>query len=525
MAEEQVEMSYEEEEDNEDDTEDEEEEELKAIGKHLDNKHYTRSTRANPNLETLADVAASKVSSKPKKKKATTASKKAPAKKPPLVPKPKAAATKRKAAEAAAAKEPASKKRAPSPAISEASVASTNGEVQVVDAPEGNKDAPEGTKKGTGKRGPRFKDEDDILLAKAYVAATTNPVAGCSQRQGTFFNEVFNNYENLRTAVPPEEQRPYKPQSKLLDRYNRQLKFYMNKWIPHYRSAINQRKSGENDKDVIKRALESYYDEHREHFGFLHVCEILYQLPKFDPRISQDEANEAERERKAIQKSNEVVAVMGAKMDRPIGSKKAKAAKAQARPGSRNSNSAITIHSGSSGGSKQTKDQLRNMAFVSLANTNRLVVQHMERQHQLRARTHFAGQKESEIRSLLAEAKMYREMGMNEEALELMAKVKAVREKQFVPPDALKTTTVPSSITASVPTNLPPTDGGLPVDLDTTPMPPLNVANPFEGCTKGLHKELDDISNSVDELVRGAPTDLADTLEGTQKTTEDDEDD
>ena len=56
-------------------------------------------------------------------------------------------------------------------------------------------------------------------------------------------------------------------------------------------------------------------------------------------------------------------------------------------------------------------------------------------------------------------------------------------------------------------------------------MPPLNVANPFEGCTKGLNKELDNISNSVDELVRGPAKDLADTLAGTQKTTEDDEDD
>ena len=96
----------------------------------------------------------------------------------------------------------------------------------------------------------------------------------------------------------------------------------MNAFLPFLRAAKHPVKSGYDEEKYMAEACENYEAKNDKDFAFVHIVAVLSDLPKFDSRISAQDAEELEQAESRMTNNN--VPPMGAAMDRPQGSKAAK---------------------------------------------------------------------------------------------------------------------------------------------------------------------------------------------------------
>lgn len=181
-------------------------------------------------------------------------------------------------------------------------------------------------------RAKNFTAQEDYLLCKAYVNASTNPIVGTDQKGKNFWDKVEQNFNELFKQEKVEE--PYERTSRdrdaLQNRFNRHIQKAMNQFAPFMKRILEAPPSGSSPDDYVKMAKNDYRDHYQSEFSFENCYDVLQQLPKFQPMYDEkeevvvevdDHTDDGDKKPAAI---NRIGAPMGAGLQRPIGAKRAK---------------------------------------------------------------------------------------------------------------------------------------------------------------------------------------------------------
>ena len=110
------------------------------------------------------------------------------------------------------------------------------------------------------------------------------------------------------------------------NRYLKTIAFHCGKFVSFLRSAKEVEKSGWGEEDYVKQADILWIQQFGKPFKYKECMVVLTRLPKFDyTKLLYDGAGDAGDEDDSTPPANRVIAVNGGSMERPMGTKKAKA--------------------------------------------------------------------------------------------------------------------------------------------------------------------------------------------------------
>jgi hypothetical protein len=178
----------------------------------------------------------------------------------------------------------------------------------------------EGTKDDDKNKSPNFHSDEDELLTIAWVSATDNPIVGVGQKAITFWSDVHARYTKLQEKSPSPETKFPRAWNQLKGRFLRHIQVQVNVFNRYYKKSAENIPSGNSSTvcSIMERAMEDYQIDQGKPFRFSLCVPILHKIPKFDPMtIELLDDNQP----------TSVPSVMGSTMQRPIGSKAAKAIK------------------------------------------------------------------------------------------------------------------------------------------------------------------------------------------------------
>lgn len=157
-----------------------------------------------------------------------------------------------------------------------------------------------------------FTTKEDVLLTRAYVTCTLDPMKGCDQTADLFWGKVFETFQTLvhseLEVIPVEERNS----ASLRSRFQKRIQKESKKWIAIQKNT--PKASGDSsDESHMKIVSEKYWEKYGKPFPFEGCLEYLFKLPKFDPAVS-----------KGGSKTDCSYENVGTGLPRPVGSKKAK---------------------------------------------------------------------------------------------------------------------------------------------------------------------------------------------------------
>jgi hypothetical protein len=184
---------------------------------------------------------------------------------------------------------------------------------------------------GRPSKAANFVAVEDVVLCKAYVNVTLNPVDGVGQKSKAFWDHIHRKHclflreDNLSKALPEGDSESLK------NRFQRQIQRKMNVYNKYYKQVKECPPSGVNTEEEIQKvAADNYRDAEGHAFAFSHCVEVLHQLPKFNPmvddadRSSEFAAEDYDGDRKPAASVNKIGVPMAASLKQPPGSKRAK---------------------------------------------------------------------------------------------------------------------------------------------------------------------------------------------------------
>lgn len=137
-----------------------------------------------------------------------------------------------------------------------------------------------------GKKGREYIPYEDIVLSKAFVSATNNPIKGANQKDDVFMKDVCDRYNKLLLAEANGESIVLvRDVGSVTSRWKKIIQFQMNKFIKHYRKAFTPMKSGWNEEDYLNYACQLYKEQVGKECSVVHCIGVLRDLPRFDPLI------------------------------------------------------------------------------------------------------------------------------------------------------------------------------------------------------------------------------------------------
>lgn len=130
-------------------------------------------------------------------------------------------------------------------------------------------------------------EEEDVILCKAFVNATTNPIDGVEQKGHEFWGQIFEAYMQLmaQEGRPIPEGRTQKAASR---RFYRQIQPQVNVFIGALRQAKATKPSGTSEEDIQELA-EFMYSQRQggnaktKPWMKQHCFDVLRVIPKYDP--------------------------------------------------------------------------------------------------------------------------------------------------------------------------------------------------------------------------------------------------
>lgn len=260
-------------------------------------------------------------------------------------------------------------------------------------------------------RQPNFQAIEDILLCKAYVNCTENPLIGNDQTAETFWNSVLQTYNNLQEKEKWDEdaiivERDY---ASLRNRFQRTIAKQLKEWNPFYKRVAEAPPSGTTKAEWIQLASENYSDQYERTFNFEHCVEILHKIPKFDPMIgdkSDDEEHILEEDGSPAAVNRTTVA-MASKLERPIGNKKAK----QIQKMEKDDKSMIAMLS----------KQQAGMNKIAVSNEN--IAQALEEKNRIKSR-------QMKINNLWKRLDFYEKKGNDHKVGDIMEQIEALENQE-----------------------------------------------------------------------------------------------
>ncbi|XP_013668590.2 glutathione S-transferase T3-like [Brassica napus] len=145
-----------------------------------------------------------------------------------------------------------------------------SGEVSSSQVPLFSSQATEAETTGERKESRSWTPVDDVALISAWLNTSKDPVVGNEQRAGAFWNRVaayFAVSPKVAGAEPRESSHCKNRWQKINDQ--------VNKFCGAYDSATREKSSGQNEKDVLKLALEIFYNNHKKKFTLEHAWKEL----------------------------------------------------------------------------------------------------------------------------------------------------------------------------------------------------------------------------------------------------------
>jgi hypothetical protein len=173
------------------------------------------------------------------------------------------------------------------------------------------------------KRSKNFSEEEDVLICKAYVRVSEDPVKGANQKSDVFWKAVYSNYNELKLSQ--EEEIPERNSQAIKNRFQRHIQKHANLYNGYYKQLKDKNPSGWKEDDYLCNTVIKFNEEEGRQFQFTNCMPILQKLLKFDPMMTDltfDDDDELDSSN-----TNKIAGAMGANKPRPIGNKKAKKAK------------------------------------------------------------------------------------------------------------------------------------------------------------------------------------------------------
>ena len=172
--------------------------------------------------------------------------------------------------------------------------------------------------------------KEDKILIGAWLNTSKDAVVSNDQKAGRFWKRIVDYYNNCPQLVgtTPRELNQCKQR---WARINEQV----SKFVGSYDAALREQRSGQNDDDVMKAALEFFFNRHRTKFVMEHAWRELRHDQKWASAfVGKDGGKE---KRKQVDIEDEV----GEPEGRPIGIKASKAAAKKKKNGKEESLSQI----------------------------------------------------------------------------------------------------------------------------------------------------------------------------------------
>jgi hypothetical protein len=177
---------------------------------------------------------------------------------------------------------------------------------------------------GNNKRTKNFSPEEDILISRAFIAATENECEGANKKGDAFYERVLEKFLAIYKQETPEDKQDEvvlnRNAAAIQNRWSRHINKDVQLFNGHYKRVKESKPSGYSSEDIITLALEEYRVQEGSKFRFIDCIPVLHAVPKFNPLIKQPETKVAKKQSAVNQINN----TMGLETPRPLGTKAAK---------------------------------------------------------------------------------------------------------------------------------------------------------------------------------------------------------
>jgi hypothetical protein len=194
---------------------------------------------------------------------------------------------------------------------------------------------------GTGtKRQANYLEDEDYLIACAYMIASVDPIKGVGQKSETFWTQVLEKYVILSEKYLSENgvEIPVRNKESIEQRRKKKISRPVQLWNKFYRQVKSLPQSEWNEDNYVEEAGKLYQEEVGEPFKCAKCVPVVHQLPKFDPMITSvvshsspddaadDDSNACDVVRNPPRRGNvtNTAPAQGSVLARPVGMKKAK---------------------------------------------------------------------------------------------------------------------------------------------------------------------------------------------------------
>ena len=172
------------------------------------------------------------------------------------------------------------------------------------------------------KKAAYFTLAEDIAICKAFVNCTLDPIVGCNQKSATFWNAVHAKFNEILTQESDVYMENKWKVSSINSRFLKTISPRVSIFTGFHKQILEKEMSGWTPEMYFTAAMQLYLEQVGKNFKHKECVEILQKLPKFDPKLKDDDASDGSL--------NPVGNVQGSTMARPIGTKKAKLMKEKA---------------------------------------------------------------------------------------------------------------------------------------------------------------------------------------------------
>ncbi|XP_058764180.1 glutathione S-transferase T3-like [Vicia villosa] len=172
----------------------------------------------------------------------------------------------------------------------------------------------------------QFTRDEDILLIQSWLNVSKDPIVGVDQKAESFWVRVAANYNQYRGESREKLREKLKGQLKC--RWHR-INGLVQKFVGCYKQAVNGKKSGTSENDVMAAANAFFAQDQGTTFNLEYAWRLLKDEPKWmgesiesSSKITKTYASEASSENPNTPSSYEFNS--SSPMERPMGQKAAK---------------------------------------------------------------------------------------------------------------------------------------------------------------------------------------------------------
>ena len=160
--------------------------------------------------------------------------------------------------------------------------------------------------------------KDDKILIGAWLNTSKDPVVSNEQKGGAFWKRIqdyYNSSPQLVGTIPRELGQCKQRWARIND--------LVCKFVGSYEAALREQRSGQNDDDVMKAALDIFYNDYSIKFNLEHAWRELRRDRKWcSTNLSKDTVKEKRKQTVEVDGEDDV----GVAERRPMGVKASKAA-------------------------------------------------------------------------------------------------------------------------------------------------------------------------------------------------------